>query len=56
MINHGDTETPRPSSTGVTPDEVKNELEKILSETPSDLAAESELLARAHEVLHSALQ
>ncbi|AIU91663.1 hypothetical protein [Corynebacterium ulcerans] len=52
-------ETPKPHDPhlqGVTPGEVKSELEKILSETPSDLAAESELLARAHEVLHSALQ
>ncbi|AIU32619.1 MULTISPECIES: hypothetical protein [Corynebacterium] len=52
-------ETPKPHDPrlqGVDPDEVKSELENILSETPTDLAAESELLARAHEVLHSALQ
>lgn len=52
-------ETPKPHDPrqqGIEPDEVKSELENILSETPTDLAAESELLARAHEVLHSALQ
>ncbi|AEK92290.1 Hypothetical protein CpMEX30_1020 [Corynebacterium pseudotuberculosis] len=52
-------ETPKPHdprAQKISPDEVRSELEKILSEVPNDLATESELLARAHEVLHSALQ
>ncbi|MDU0477624.1 hypothetical protein QVA66_00020 [Staphylococcus chromogenes] len=45
-----------PRALRVTPEEVERQVTEILGESPSTLAEEAEQLARAHDVVHNALQ
>lgn len=45
-----------PRNAGASPEDIQQQFDAALDTTPSNLAEEAEMLSRAHDVLHEALQ